>query len=139
MSKRWDNMNLWAKYADDHTGYCLEFANTGIFTKALAVEYGDIFELDVTAPTAAGDAFPLFVRKKKTDWSNEEEIRIIGPTLAEPRVPIEPAWLTRVILGKDMRPEHRDPIRQWAGSRNPPLPAVQAEYDAVEQILKLVR
>jgi len=139
MSKRWDNMNLWAKYADNHTGYCLEFANTGIFTKALEVEYGDVFELDVTALTAARDAFPLFVRKKKADWSNEDEIRLVGPTLAEPRVRIEPAWLTRIILGKDMRPEHRDLIRRWAGSRNPPLPAVQAEYDAVEQILKLVR
>ena len=85
------------------------------------------------------DAFPLFVRKKKTDWSNEEEIRIIGPTLAEPRVPIDPAWLTRIILGKNMRPEHRELIRQWARSRNPPLPAVLAEYDTVEQILKLVR
>lgn len=136
MSKRWDNMNMWAKYADNHTGYCLDFANTGMFTKALEVEYGDIFELDVTATSAAADAFPLFVRKKR-DWSNEEEIRIVGPTLAEPRVHIEPAWLTRVILGKDMRPDHRRQIREWSGARVPALPVVETEYDAVAQTLSL--
>jgi hypothetical protein len=27
MSKRVDNMSLWAKYADVHAGFCLEFAN----------------------------------------------------------------------------------------------------------------
>ena len=29
LSKRYDNLNLWAKYAADHSGYCLEFANEG--------------------------------------------------------------------------------------------------------------
>ena len=24
MSKRWNNMSMWAKYADNHQGYCLE-------------------------------------------------------------------------------------------------------------------
>jgi hypothetical protein len=31
LSKRWDNMSMWAKYAGDHRGYCLEFANAGLF------------------------------------------------------------------------------------------------------------
>jgi len=138
LSKRWDNVSMWAKYADNHTGYCLEFANTGIFEKALEVEYGDIFELDVTSVNAAKEAFPLFVRKT-LDWRNEEEIRIVAPTLDEPVVHIDPAWLTRGILGKDMRPKHRDFIREWASRRKPPLLVVQAQYDAVEHSLKLVQ
>ena len=40
MSKRWDHMGQWASYADRHTGYCLEFANSGVFEKAREVEYG---------------------------------------------------------------------------------------------------
>jgi hypothetical protein len=31
MTKRFDRMNLWALYAANHTGYCLEFENTGAF------------------------------------------------------------------------------------------------------------
>lgn len=29
MTKRYDRMNMWALYADNHRGYCLEFENTG--------------------------------------------------------------------------------------------------------------
>src|SRR5260370_15069202 len=29
LSKRWDNLSLWAKYAVNHTGYCFEFRNEG--------------------------------------------------------------------------------------------------------------
>jgi len=37
MSKRYDNMNLWAKYAGGHSGYCLEFANEGpLFSQTLS-------------------------------------------------------------------------------------------------------
>jgi len=30
LSKRHDNLGLWAKYAGNHTGYCLEFKNEGL-------------------------------------------------------------------------------------------------------------
>jgi len=33
MTKRWNNLSLWAKYAADHTGYCLEFLNEGLYSK----------------------------------------------------------------------------------------------------------
>jgi len=39
--------NLWAKYAADHTGYCLEFVNTGdLFAHAVDVIYGDTLPMD---------------------------------------------------------------------------------------------
>lgn len=28
LSKRCDNLSMWAKYAEEHSGYCLEFANS---------------------------------------------------------------------------------------------------------------
>ena len=31
LSKRCDNLSMWAKYAEEHSGYCLEFANSGPF------------------------------------------------------------------------------------------------------------
>jgi DUF2971 family protein len=48
MTKRWDNMSMWAKYADNHAGYCLEFSNAGLFAAACEVEYGDVAAIDVT-------------------------------------------------------------------------------------------
>jgi hypothetical protein len=49
LSKRFDNLSLWAKYASDHTGYCLEFANEGPFFGEHAVEvvYGEYAPFDV--------------------------------------------------------------------------------------------
>jgi hypothetical protein len=29
MSRRWNNLSLWAKYAADQSDYCLEFVNEG--------------------------------------------------------------------------------------------------------------
>ena len=48
MSKRSDNLALWAKYAGNHSGYCLEFRNEGpLFAYAKEVIYGDAIEMDV--------------------------------------------------------------------------------------------
>ena len=48
LSKRFDNLALWAKYAGNHTGYCLEFRNEGpLFACAKEVIYGDATEMDV--------------------------------------------------------------------------------------------
>ena len=131
MSKRWNSMKMWAKYADNHKGCCLEFANTGMFASAREVEYGDVVELDLTKPTAAKDAALLFFRKT-TDWSYEEEVRIVGPTFAPAGVSFDPTLLTRIMLGKDMKPEHRSQIHEWAGVRNPALLVTEVEYDNIE-------
>ena len=51
LSKRYDNLGLWAKYADGHSGYCLEFANEGkFFEHAVEVIYGESSLMDVTDP-----------------------------------------------------------------------------------------
>jgi hypothetical protein len=47
MSKRFDNLSLWAKYAGDHSGYCLEFANEGpLFANARDVLYGESLQME---------------------------------------------------------------------------------------------
>ena len=55
---------------------------------------------------------------KRPEWSNEEEVRLIGARLTEPQVTINPRWLTRIILGKDMSPENQQQIRLWAKQRD---------------------
>jgi hypothetical protein len=51
LSKPYDSLSLWAKYAAGHSGYCLEFANDGpFFEYAKEVEYGDFALMDLTGP-----------------------------------------------------------------------------------------
>ena len=40
LCKRKGNMSMWAKYAGNHTGYCLEFANIGPFFGSVPVPCG---------------------------------------------------------------------------------------------------
>jgi hypothetical protein len=67
MSKRWDNLSLWAKYADNHRGYCLEFAREGLFDAAREVVYDDSLRLDVGDDSHL--AFDWFFYKSP-EWSN---------------------------------------------------------------------
>lgn len=134
LSKRFDNLSLWAKYAGDHTGYCLEFANEGLFSRAVEVIYGDSIPMDVNNPDHRKSYF-FFC--KRNEWSNEEEIRVIFMPGAPATVEIDPRWLTRIILGKSMSPENQAQIRQWAKSRQPELVVVQAFFDNLRQEIRL--
>jgi len=88
MSKRYDNMSLWAKYAGDHTGYCLEFANEGpLFEQAMEVTYGDSIQMDLTNPEHTNGYWFYF---KKPDWSNEEEVRLVLSRRQASKVRINP-------------------------------------------------
>lgn len=137
MSKRWDNLALWAKYAGDHTGYCLEFTNEGpLFEHAKEVIYAEAFPMDVTnAEHRSGYWFFM----KTPEWSNEEEVRLVRPRTPNnvPGVIIQPEWLRRIILGRHMTEDNRRQICAWSAARNPTLAVAQARYDRVAQRLEL--
>jgi hypothetical protein len=135
LSKRWDNLSLWAKYANDHSGYCLEFANFGpFFTSAKVVHYGEAPELDPTNPEHM-DGRWFFC--KRGDWSNEEEIRVLKPRHSSCKERIDPLWLTRLILGWEMAEADKQRIRKWAKDRSPELKVVNAIYDPMGQVLRI--
>ena len=133
LSKRWDNLSLWAKYASDHRGYCLEFSNEGRpFGSAYEVIYDGPVTLDLTDP-AQIDAHYIF--HKSNDWRCEEEVRIFTLRGSPSLVTFDPKLLTRIILGKDMTKADRTKIREWAQKRSPELVIACAEYDEFEQRL----
>jgi hypothetical protein len=135
LSKRFDNLSLWAKYAAGHTGYCLEFANEGpLFENTLEVAYGEYapFELNDGKNRSAE-----FLVWKRSEWFNEEEVRLIRARGSGPKVRIEPTWLTRLILGKDMSEDDQRQIREWAKQRKPDLSVVHAYFDALDQKIRL--
>jgi hypothetical protein len=135
MSMRHDNLNLWAKYAADHSGYCLEFANQGpLFMHAMEVTYGDSLQMDVTNKEHRSG---YWFFSKRPEWSNEEEVRLVTPPVNDPMVNFNPAWLTRIILGMNMSEAHRSLVCEWAEQRRPKLTVVSAYYDQLTQMLGL--
>jgi hypothetical protein len=134
MSKRYDNLGMWAKYAANHSGYCLEFANEGLFSSACEVIYGE-YLLDLNDEKERSNS--LFFFYKSQDWSNEDEVRLLLIRGSNPVVTIEPHWLTRLILGEKMSESHQQIIREWAARREPQLSVVSAYYDELHQVLRL--
>jgi hypothetical protein len=136
LSKRYDNLSLWAKYAAGHSGYCLEFANDGpFFEYAKEVEYGDSALMDLTN---RDDRNGYWFFRKKQEWSNEEEVRLVLARGKGSKVEIDPRWLTRLILGWHMSDVHRTLIREWAKQREPELTVACASYDELDQTLRLI-
>jgi hypothetical protein len=129
-----DDKHMWEMYGGDHTGYCLEFANDGLFTYAREVDYNDaLIEMDVNNPTG------MFFFRKTLKWKDEREARIVmyprggDAFLAmfeageHPFVKFEPSLLRRVILGRKMTTANREKIRAWAAERDPPVLVTDAE------------
>ena len=133
LSKRYDNLSLWAKYAADHSGYSLEFCNEGaMFEHAREVAYGPAPPMDLNSGEHRSGYWFFF---KSQEWSNEEEVRLVQPRGFKSTVSYNPKWLTRLILGKDMSPEHQALLREWAKQREPELLVVNAYYDDVDQVI----
>lgn len=141
MSKRWDNLAMWAWYAANHTGYCLEFARIGLFEFADDVIYDNAGEVDISDQSQL--EFNWFYRKSP-DWRSEEEVRVVLPNqLVFPNqlkdgqlLTIEPQVLSRLILGARTPDIESKQIREWAEARTPPLTVVQARFD--KNLQKLV-
>lgn len=132
MSKRPDNMSLWAKYADGHKGYCLEFSNSGLFSAAREVDYLNTNDFDLTDPNQR-NAYFLF--KKTLDWQTEEEVRLVTPRGAKSIINFNSGLLTKLIIGQHMSDVNIKTIQKWANLRSPKLPLVRAEYDTIEHTL----
>jgi len=138
MTKRYDMGNLWALYADGHRGYCLEFQNVGpLFENAKDVNYLELkdMEIPITDPSISQGHF-LFCKTR--EWSCEEEVRLVlSRTDGRSKIPINPAWLTRIILGKAMSEENKSTIRAWAKERQPELTVVTTYYDPTQRAIRL--
>ncbi len=135
LSKRPDSLSMWAKYAENHTGYCLEFANVSpVFQSAKEVSYGETIEFDLDSAEHRNGYWFFW---KKQEWSNEEEVRILIPRHSPPKLKFDPLELTRVIMGWKMTDADKAQIRKWADERRPRLQTCRADYDAVEQVLRL--
>lgn len=126
LTKRLNNLSLWENYAADHSGYCLEFANDGVFRLANNVSYEDAPKFDLLDDDQRTGWFLFY---KRADYRSEEEVRMHIPRSADGLVPFDPQHLTRLILGRYMPEADRALIREWAKQRTPELKVVTAFWD----------
>jgi Protein of unknown function (DUF2971) len=95
LSKRFDNLSLWANYAEGHTGYCLEFANEGplFHEHVMEVIYGEYAPFSVIDSTNRTGEFLVY---KRPEWSNEEEVRLIRARGSGPQCEYRPAMVDAI-------------------------------------------
>jgi hypothetical protein len=111
LSTRPDNSVMWAHYANNQKGMCLEFDTTDKpFLGARPIVYSS------TAPKYVLDAHEAnaeaFVLTKDIKWSYEEEWRIIA-SMARRSYPFSPTALQRVIFGSKSSAKNREKVKQW--------------------------
>jgi hypothetical protein len=126
LSKRWDNPHLWKEYAANHRGYCLEFRNEAPFGPAFDVRYRNEISLDITDPEIGTE----FLFYKTRGWRKEEEVRMINRLNSPAIMAFDPRFLTRIIIGKNIRPEHEALVHEIADRRELKLPVVSERLAA---------
>ena len=135
LSKRFNNLSLWENYAANHTGYCLEFANDGVFRLANNVTYDNAPEFDISNDDQRTGWFLFY---KRIDYRSEEEVRMHVPRMFPGGfVPFDPHHLTRLIVGRHMPETDRVLIREWAKQRTPELEVVTAFWDSDDQDIRI--
>jgi len=82
-SENWNDLLMWAYYADGHKGFCLEFdTNYEPFTKLHQVQYVDALpKVDSNKIFTDGEdqseLVKAFLATKYKDWSHEKEWRVV--------------------------------------------------------------
>jgi hypothetical protein len=108
-----------------------------MFEHAKDVTYLELkdMEIPITDPSISQGHF-LFCKTR--EWSCEEEVRLVLSRVdGRSKIPINPAWLTRIILGKAMSEEDKSKIRSWAKERQPELTVVTTYYDPTQRAIRL--
>lgn len=126
LSKREDSMPLWAYYADNHTGYCLEFLNEREFATGFEVLYQKKLPFKISSNIDSNQADFLFT--KHSDWANEEEVRILIKPPGSKN--FSPDLLVSVRLGKDVKPKNMELVLDWASKRTLPIKVLKAVFNS---------
>lgn len=144
-SEKRDNILMWAHYAKQHTGFCLEFNVDNDFftlsTRAIKVEYDAIWpELNVMRL----DSYPEGEVGKKllikaNNWEYEQEWRIVdnekGPGIQN----FPEDALSGVIIGCRISQENKDNVFRWCRMRKHPPTLYEAKEKQKEFGLDIIR
>lgn len=104
LSEKRDDLLMWAHYADNHRGICLEFDGKSPFMlEAMRVIYTDRRpSIDQLRRAGSHAEMEKALLTKSSQWSYEAEWRIIHQVLGTGFVSFTPSALTGVIFGAEI-------------------------------------
>jgi len=120
---------MWAHYAHNHSGVCLVFyvpADPDVFMHALPVEYGDAYPSMEWTDFDRTDAVTALLTKS-TEWSYEQESRILLAHAAKTILPFDQRALKGIIFGARCSAESKYKVKELierrirAGGTSPTL------------------
>lgn len=123
MTEKKDNILMWAHYADQHTGFCLEFENDNpFFSRVRPVIYRRCLpkeDLVKFLMSSSINPLPLYLVTKAEDWAYEKEWRLAEPGTQPGQRKYPPESLMGVIFGCRTDDKNREQIKQWCRERDP--------------------
>ena len=129
------NILMWSHYAQDHQGYCLEFAatdTTPFFGEAQKVTYASDFPVVSFFNTPHDKQVDLIFLTKFDGWKYEEEYRIVDHQAGAGLHAYQAELLKSVTFGLRMPQEDKQKVRQWLGKRGHAVKVFEAVIHARE-------
>jgi hypothetical protein len=120
MTEKKDNILMWAHYADQHAGFCLEFeTDNPFFSRVRPVIYRRCLPKQdlVEFLTTDISPLPLYLVTKAEDWAYEKEWRLAEPGTHPGQRKYPPSSLTGVIFGCRMDEKNKEQIKLWCRER----------------------
>ncbi len=121
-SKKNDNILMWSHYAQNHTGFVVEFITQQDHSNGhnavnkflgFSVKYKDEMPIidNITKPDFDNDIKPLFFTKS-LDWQYEDEFRVLSVEYNHGIHCFDKMMISRVIIGAKMSNKHEIEIQE---------------------------
>ena len=133
-NRTWQDVPMWAHYADNHTGYCLGFKfEDGWPEDAIPLEVDYVRErpkidlsIDTKRNRAAAEQFVNdALLSKSSHWQREDEVRLVRNGVPSGHFEFPPAALTEIYFGYRISEENRERLLAVLRQRELPLQAYQ--------------
>lgn len=150
-----NNMSMWAHYANNHVGYCVEYAeenNLELYSMLLPVEYvkQKINLTDMICSRlemvrnqgnpklleSALEWCSIFLSCiKHESWESEEEIRFCCPS-NYPNMPYFKSIPSKIYIGSMCHDEYKDRLKQIGNDLNVPVYKMELDDQESEYVLR---
>lgn len=142
LSVKPNDILMFAHYADCHRGLCLEFTLNweDEIGKVFSVRYGETYpKLDYFAMRQSGsELVEKLLLSKFSDWSYEQEFRVLRFKQAPGLVPFRDDALTGIIFGCLVSEKDKAKVKQWNLDRSAPCTLYQALVSKTEYRLEII-
>ena len=122
VSEKFDDLLMWAHYADSHRGVCLEFDGYGrLMAHAQRVEYSAVRRAINMYTDDRESSVTKALLTKSDHWAYEAEWRLLRTDKRPGAERFSPRNLTGIVIGALATRETVETVQKWASKRSTPL------------------